>query len=59
MEKQKFEDFLRKDISLNQEKAYYCSNKVGEGSIIDNPAGKVSKLKAMSYLEEKHNEGKK
>ena len=49
MEKLRFEDFLRKDVSLNPDKAYYCANKIGEGCIIDNPAGKVSKMKAMSY----------
>ena len=49
MQKQKFEDFLRKDVDLNQDKTYYCPNKIGEGSIIGSPAGKVSKLKTMSY----------
>ena len=34
---------------MNPEKSYYSANKVGQGIIIDSPAGKVSKLKAMTY----------
>ena len=49
MAKQKFEDFLRKNVNMNPEKSYYMANKVGQGNLIDNAAGKISKLKYISY----------
>lgn len=34
---------------MNPEKSYYMANKIGQGSLIDNAAGKISKLQSMSY----------
>lgn len=40
-------------MNMNPDKHSYVANKIGEGSIIDSSAGKVSKLKVMSYHEAK------
>lgn len=51
LERQSFDSFLRKAVNLSAQKHYYHPNRVGEGYIIDSPAGKVSKLKAMTQKE--------
>lgn len=45
LEKKKFEDFLRKAVDLSQQKYYFCPDKIGDGTILDSPVAKMSKIK--------------
>ena len=42
-----FDNYLRKNVNLNQSKHYYCADKVGEGRIIESPVGKILKMKGF------------
>ena len=52
MEAQKFEDFLRKEVNFSMKKYAYASGKVGEGTVLDSPAGKMNRIKEMVFLKE-------
>lgn len=48
VEKTKFDHYLRKDVNLNSKRYNYFPQKVGEGKIIESPAGKVLKINKIS-----------
>jgi hypothetical protein len=47
MEAQSFYDLLRKDVDMSLKKYTFCSNKIGEGYIIDSPAAKIVRIKEI------------
>lgn len=44
---------MRKDVNLNSKRYNYFPQKVGEGKIIESPAGKVLKVNKLSKPETK------
>ena len=49
MEAKTFDEMLRKEVNLAMKRYAYAAGKVGEGFIVDSPAGKMNRVRGMTF----------